>query len=73
MSKLDSFDITTATYKTVREQPILADILLPKDLSSGPHPLIIRFHAGALVCRIPTPIPIYIPVVLTNPNFAGEW
>lgn len=49
MSKFEAFNVTTAIYKTVGDHPVLADIFLPKDIPAGPHPLILRFHGGALV------------------------
>ena len=53
MSKFDAFNLTTATYKTVGEHPILADIMIPKNVPAGAHPLIVRFHGGGLVSSLP--------------------
>ena len=49
MSKLDAFDITDATYKTVGEAGIQVSIITPKDLKPGVYPVIIRFHGGFLI------------------------
>jgi acetyl esterase/lipase len=47
------FDKKTVTYKTVQKDeksyPILLDVLVPKTLPPGTHPVNIRFHGGFLV------------------------
>lgn len=49
MGKRDAFDITTYTYKTVKNHKFLTDVLIPKDIPTGPRPILIRLHGGFLV------------------------
>ncbi|RBQ66136.1 hypothetical protein FVER14953_21375 [Fusarium verticillioides] len=46
---IDEFNVATFTYKEIEGQPVLLDLLVPKDLPSGEMPLLIRFHGGFLV------------------------
>lgn len=48
-AKLTPFNVTDVTYKTVNGHPIGASILIPKSMSSGRRPLIVRWHGGFLV------------------------
>lgn len=43
------FDVVTATYKAIDNQPISVDVQIPKNIKSGKHPLLVRFHGGGLV------------------------
>lgn len=47
--KFQLFNIHSTTYQTVGSHSITADIFIPKDISPGPHPLIVRFHGGFLI------------------------
>ncbi|KAJ7585159.1 Alpha/Beta hydrolase protein [Mycena floridula] len=47
--KFAPFNIFTATYKTVHDHEIQADVLIPKSISPTKCPVIIRFHGGGLV------------------------
>lgn len=50
-SKYSAFRISDFTYKTVNETPLLASVLVPKELKpeSGPRPILVHFHGGGLV------------------------
>ncbi|KAB2572690.1 putative carboxylesterase 15 [Lasiodiplodia theobromae] len=45
----ESFDLLSATYKTVDNVLINVDVLAPKNLTAGLHPCIFRFHGGGFV------------------------
>jgi cephalosporin-C deacetylase-like acetyl esterase len=44
---LDQFDAHRTTYKYVNSQPIHAFFVIPKNLPSGPRPLLVKLHGGA--------------------------
>ncbi|MCJ1251764.1 hypothetical protein MMC30_009002 [Trapelia coarctata] len=46
--KFNPFTIHSTSYKTVNKHPIGVDVLFPKNLKPGKHPLIVRFHGGFL-------------------------
>ncbi|SPJ81802.1 uncharacterized protein FTOL_09207 [Fusarium torulosum] len=46
---IDEFNVATFTYKVIQEQPILLDLLVPKNLPPGGRSVLIRFHGGFLV------------------------
>ncbi|KAF9696683.1 hypothetical protein EKO04_005378 [Ascochyta lentis] len=48
-TRFDSFDIYRTSYKKVNDQDIEAGILVPKNLSPGTHPVLVKFHGGGLV------------------------
>ncbi|KAJ7583877.1 Alpha/Beta hydrolase protein [Mycena floridula] len=47
--KFAPFNIFTATYKTVHDHEIQADVLIPKSISPAKCPVVVRFHGGGLV------------------------
>ncbi|KAH7019615.1 Alpha/Beta hydrolase protein [Ilyonectria destructans] len=47
--KFSRFNIQTIAYKEVQGHKINLDILIPKNLTSGTYPLIVRFHGGFLI------------------------
>ncbi|KAJ7583862.1 Alpha/Beta hydrolase protein [Mycena floridula] len=47
--KFAPFNIFTATYKTVHDHIIQADVLIPKSISPARYPVIVSFHGGGLV------------------------
>jgi cephalosporin-C deacetylase-like acetyl esterase len=49
LEKHSLFNVFTTPYKIVSGHAITLDILIPKQLSSGKHPLIVKIHGGALV------------------------
>lgn len=51
--KFMAFDIHNITYQEVNGHAITADILIPKIIKPGKHPVIISFHGGYLVCHPP--------------------
>ncbi|KAK9427919.1 Alpha/Beta hydrolase protein [Lipomyces doorenjongii] len=48
-TKFAEFNIWTTCYKKVGDHEIAVDILIPKHLSSGNRPVIVRFHGGYLI------------------------
>ncbi|KAF2495231.1 alpha/beta-hydrolase [Lophium mytilinum] len=38
----------TIPYKTINNQPIVAEILIPKNITPGAHPILAQFHGGGL-------------------------
>ncbi|PLB50268.1 alpha/beta-hydrolase [Aspergillus steynii IBT 23096] len=45
--KFEPFNIISATYKTVSQHDIAANVLVPKSITSpGKYPVVIRFHGG---------------------------
>ena len=47
--KFDKFDIHSTKYKSVNDQPIGVDVLVPKNAKPERLPVIVRFHGGYLV------------------------
>ncbi|KAF1840250.1 alpha/beta-hydrolase [Cucurbitaria berberidis CBS 394.84] len=48
-TRFDSFDIYHTSYKKIGNHEIRAGILVPKTLSPGKHPILVKFHGGGLV------------------------
>ncbi|KAF1838417.1 alpha/beta-hydrolase [Decorospora gaudefroyi] len=48
-TRFDSFDVYRTWYKKIGHHEIEVGILVPKNLKPGKHPLIVKFHGGALV------------------------
>lgn len=81
--KYADFFITTHTYKTVDEHPILVDVLIPKTLiqdrrgyaTNPKRPILLRYHAGWLVslsAMIEFMASILIHVTLVNRSVGKE-
>ncbi|KAK5022255.1 hypothetical protein LTS07_010131 [Exophiala sideris] len=47
--KFKDFDILSNNYKTVGKHSIQVNVLVPKYLEAGNHPVIVRFHGGGYV------------------------
>ncbi|KFY47981.1 hypothetical protein V495_01705 [Pseudogymnoascus sp. VKM F-4514 (FW-929)] len=47
--KYSKFDVSAVTYKVVNGQDIKAFVLTPKDISTGNHPVVVKFHGGFFV------------------------
>jgi len=47
--KYAKFDISEVTYKVVNGQDIKAFIMIPKNTSTGKHPVMAKFHGGSFV------------------------
>lgn len=56
------FNITSTPYKTVRGHEIPVHVFLPKSLTPGKHPVIVRFHGGFLITG-----------AALFPDFAAQW
>jgi len=54
----------TEEYKQVHGQPVLTDILIPKTLKPGKHPLIIYWHGGYLVTGSRNHAPWFVKWIL---------
>ncbi|KAJ8101952.1 Alpha/Beta hydrolase protein [Lipomyces tetrasporus] len=48
-AKFSKFNISTTCFKKVGKHEIKADVLIPKTLSSGTYPVIVRFHGGYMI------------------------
>lgn len=48
-AKFSQFNVSVKTYKSVRGHEIQAYILVPKNISPGPHPVIVKIHGGGSV------------------------
>lgn len=42
----DKFDTYRVAYKYIKDQPIHAFFIIPRQLPAGPRPLLVRFHGG---------------------------
>jgi len=49
IQNLTLFNIFTVPYKTINNHEITTDILVPKNIQPGKHPLLVRIHGGGLV------------------------
>jgi len=49
MRSFADFDISSHVYKKVDDLEVLTDVMIPKGISPGKHPVWIRFHGGYLV------------------------
>lgn len=47
--RMANFKVHSPSYKTIAQHSLVVDILVPKDLKTGPRPIIVRFHGGFLV------------------------
>jgi cephalosporin-C deacetylase-like acetyl esterase len=57
--KYSKFDVSSVAYKVVNGQDIKAYVLTPKGITSGNHPIVVKFHGGFFVSLLsPHPIPI---------------
>lgn len=45
---LHEFDAYRVAYKYVDNQPVHTLFVVPKELPSGPRPLLVRFHGGGM-------------------------
>jgi cephalosporin-C deacetylase-like acetyl esterase len=48
-NRFDSFNVYRTFYKKVGSHEIEANILVPKGLKPGKHPVMIKWHGGGLV------------------------
>lgn len=47
--KYSQFDVSAVTYKVVNGQDIKAYVLTPKNITTGKHPIAVKFHGGFFV------------------------
>ena len=45
-SKFAAFDVKDVSYAEVKGNPTPASVLVPKNLSPGGHPIMVRWHGG---------------------------
>ena len=62
--KFNSFSIHNTTYQHVDGQPITTDILIPKPIKPGTHPVIVRFHGGFLITSTSLEPTFFAPWIL---------
>ncbi|PSN67611.1 alpha/beta-hydrolase [Corynespora cassiicola Philippines] len=49
MTRFDNFDIYTTSYKKIGDHEIEVNVLVPKGVEPGKHPLLVKFHGGGLI------------------------
>lgn len=49
--KFTAFNIHNITYQVVNGHSITVDVLIPRTVKPGKHPVIVSFHGGYLVCH----------------------
>ncbi|KAF5878458.1 putative alpha beta hydrolase fold-3 domain protein [Botrytis fragariae] len=64
-AKFSQFNVSVKTYKTVRDHEIQAYILVPKNISPGPHPVIVKIHGGGSVAGSGVFAPWFAQYLLT--------
>jgi len=65
------FDVITASYKAIDNQPISVDVQIPKIVKPGKHPLLVRFHGGGLVRHL-SPLSDSRSTILTVRRLQGQ-
>ena len=48
-TRFDSFNFYQTSYKKIGDHSIEVDVLVPKHLAPGKHPLFVKWHGGGLV------------------------
>ena len=48
-TRFDSFNVYRTFYKKIGSHEIEANVLVPKELKAGKHPVMIKWHGGGLV------------------------
>lgn len=48
-TRFDTFNFYQTSYKKIDNHKIEVDILVPKGISPGKHPLLVKWHGGGLV------------------------
>ena len=48
-SKFRAFNLVDVDYKEVNGTGVPASILIPKDIKSGKHPVLVRWHGGCFI------------------------
>ncbi|KIN03266.1 hypothetical protein OIDMADRAFT_68420, partial [Oidiodendron maius Zn] len=66
VSLFDAFDVETITFKYVQGNAIMLDVMVPKTLCDGEHPVNIRFHGGFLVNGARNMVEITPPRILQH-------
>ncbi|CCD45536.1 putative alpha beta hydrolase fold-3 domain protein [Botrytis cinerea BcDW1] len=64
-AKFSQFNVSVKTYKSVRDHEIQAYILVPKNISPGPHPVIVKIHGGGSVAGSAVYAPWFPQYLLT--------
>lgn len=67
--KYSKFDVSAVTYKVVNGQDIKAFVLTPKDIPTGNHPVVVKFHGGFFVGLLSPHQYQYIP---NSDRFRGK-
>jgi hypothetical protein len=48
-TRFDTFDLYTTSYKKIGDDEIEVNVLVPKDITPGKRPVMIKWHGGGLV------------------------
>lgn len=48
-TRFDSLNVYTTSYKKIGDHEIEVNILVPKGISPGKYPLMVKWHGGGLV------------------------
>jgi cephalosporin-C deacetylase-like acetyl esterase len=48
-NRFDHFNVYTTSYKKIGDHGIEVNVLVPKGISPGKHPVVVRWHGGGLV------------------------
>jgi len=79
MKSFADFEITTHVYKKANSHELLTDVMIPRGITPGKHPIWIRFHGGYLITGSRDDVNFIAPwlvtlahmhtVVLVNPDY----
>ncbi|ESZ97901.1 hypothetical protein SBOR_1713 [Sclerotinia borealis F-4128] len=67
--RFSQFDVSVTTYRTIQNHEIQAYVLIPKNISPGKHPLIVKIHGGGSVAKPPQTSSLS---PTNNPQVAGS-
>jgi cephalosporin-C deacetylase-like acetyl esterase len=48
-TRFDSFNLYRTSYKKLGDHEIEVNVLVPKGMKAGKHPLMVKWHGGGLV------------------------
>jgi acetyl esterase/lipase len=62
-TRFDSFNLYRTSYKKISDHEIEVNVLVPKDITPGKQPVMVKWHGGGLVSII-----IFVKQVIANPK-----
>jgi len=51
-TRFDSFNFHRTSYKKIGDHEIEVNVLIPKGIAPGKHPLMVKWHGGGLVSKM---------------------